>query len=88
MQTLLRLDIWIQSYSKFVNVKNNVKQENLNTVFANISKSLFPTSDSFPLIMSHMYRGLPPHSFAIDSSSRNIRHSVRIFMAFNTGVLF
>ena len=31
-----------------------MKQRNLNTVFANISKTTFPTSDSFLLIMSHI----------------------------------
>ena len=37
----------------FVNAKNNMKQRNLNTVFATISKTTWPTSDSFLLIMSH-----------------------------------
>ena len=54
MQTPLQLDIWLQSYEEFVNGKNNIKQRNWNTVFANISKPLSPTSDSFLLIMSHM----------------------------------
>ena len=31
-----------------------MKQRNLKTVFANISKTTFPTSDSFLLIMSHI----------------------------------
>ena len=31
-----------------------MKQRNLNTVFANISKTISPTSDSFLLIMSHI----------------------------------
>ena len=31
------MDIWLHSYDKFVNVKNNIKQRNLNIVFANIS---------------------------------------------------
>ena len=39
---------------RFVNAKNNIKQRNLNTVFANISKKTLPTSDSFLLIMSHI----------------------------------
>ena len=45
----------LQSYEEFVNAKNNLKQSNLNTVFANISKIIWPTSDSFLLIviMSH-----------------------------------
>ena len=36
MQTPLKLDVWLQSYEEFVNPKNNIKQKNLNTVFANI----------------------------------------------------
>ena len=54
MQTPLQLDIWLQSYEEFVNAKNNIKQRNWNTVFANISKPISPTSDSFPLIMSQV----------------------------------
>ena len=54
MQTPLQLDIWLQSYEGFDNAKNNIKQRNLNTVFANISKTTSPTSDSFLLIMSHI----------------------------------
>ena len=55
MQTPLQLDIWLQSYKAFVNAKNNIKQRNLNTVFTNISKTIWTTSDSFLLIMSHNY---------------------------------
>ena len=54
MQTPLQLDIWLQSYEGFDNTKNNMKQSNLNTVFANISKTTSPTSDSFHVIMSHI----------------------------------
>ena len=54
IQTPLQLDIWLQSYEELVNAKNNMKQRNLNTVFANISKTTFPTSDSFLLIMSQI----------------------------------
>ena len=45
---------YLEGYEEFVNAKNNIKQRNLNPVFANISKTTFPTSDSFLLIMSHM----------------------------------
>ena len=38
----------------FDNAKDNIKQRNLNTVFANSSKTTSPTSDSFLLIMSHI----------------------------------
>ena len=54
MQTPLQLDIWLQRYEGFDNAKNNMKQRNFNTVFANISKTTSPTSDSFLLIMSHI----------------------------------
>ena len=53
IQTPLQLEIWLQSYEEFVNAKNDIKQRNLNTVFANISTTTLPTSDSFLLIMSH-----------------------------------
>ena len=43
----LQLDIWLQSYEGFDRAKNKIKQMNLNTVFANISKTTSPTSDSF-----------------------------------------
>ena len=36
MQTPLQLDIWLQSYEWFDNAKNDMKQRDLNTVFANI----------------------------------------------------
>ena len=48
MQTPLPLDIWLRSYEGFDNAKNSTKQMNLNTVFANISKttSQHPTYSS------------------------------------------
>ena len=54
MQTALQLDIWLQIYEEFANAKNNIKQRILNTFFPNISKTKWPTSDSFLLIMSHI----------------------------------
>ena len=54
LQTPLQLDIWLRSYERFDNAKNNIKQRNLNTGFANISKTTSPTSDSLLLIMSHI----------------------------------
>ena len=51
MQAPLQMDILLQSYEGIVNAKNNVKQRNLNTSFANISKTASPTSNSFLLIM-------------------------------------
>ena len=55
MQTPLQLDIWLQSYEEFDNAKNSIKQRNWNAVFVNISKPISPTSDSFLLIMSHIW---------------------------------
>ena len=54
MQTPLQLYIWLQSYEEFVNAKNNINQRNLITVFGNISKTTWPTSDPFLFIMSHI----------------------------------
>ena len=44
----------VTDYEEFFNAKNNIKQRNLNTIFANISKTIWPTSDSFLLIMPHI----------------------------------
>ena len=52
MQTPSQLGIWLQNYEGFDNAKYNMKQREWNTVFANISKTTSPTSDSFLLIMS------------------------------------
>ena len=49
------ISIRLQSYEGFDNAINNMKQRNLNTVFANILKKTSPTSDSFLLIMSHIH---------------------------------
>ena len=75
MQTPLQSDIWLESYDGFVNAKNNVKQRNLNTVFANISRTTSPTSDSFLLIMlqlqmcnrpfKYMFSGLKALSLSV-----------------------
>ena len=51
VQTPLQLDIWLQSYEGYDNAKHNMKQRHLKTVFANISKTSSPTSDSFFVIM-------------------------------------
>ena len=54
MQTPLQLSIWLQSNKQSIIAENNIKQKNLDPFFANISKAIFPTSDSFLLIMSHL----------------------------------
>ena len=46
----------MQRYEQFFKLKNNVKQKNLSPLLACNSKSIFPTSDSFPLIMSHLWQ--------------------------------
>ena len=43
---------YIQSYEQFIRTKNNIKQKNLTSFFANIAITISPTSDSFLLIMS------------------------------------
>ena len=48
MQTPLQLDVWLQSYKRFDNAKNNMKQRNLNTVFA-ISQKQHPDIRLIPL---------------------------------------
>ena len=47
-------DIWLQRYEQFFKFKNNVKHTNLSPLLACNSKSIFSTSDSFPVIMSHI----------------------------------
>ena len=57
MQTPLELNIWLQSCETFINSQNNMKQTNLDSFFTNISIVsivLSVTSDSFPLIISHV----------------------------------
>ena len=45
------------SYEGFVNGKKpNIKQKNLNTVFANIAKTISLTSDSFLVIISQIIK--------------------------------
>ena len=56
MQTTLQLSVWLQSYKQSIDVENNIKQKNLDPFFANISKTILPTSDSFPLIMLHIQK--------------------------------
>ena len=55
----------------FDNAKNNIQQRNLNTVFANISKITWPTSDSFLLIMSNLFN--PNGYWCTSSPTWNLR---------------
>ena len=57
IQTPSQSDIWFQRYELFLKFKNNVKHKNLSPFKACNSKSIFPTSDSFLLIMSHIPKG-------------------------------
>ena len=43
----LQFDIWFWRYEQFFNFKNNVKHKKSSPLLACISKSIFPTSDSF-----------------------------------------
>ena len=71
MQTPLQLDIWLQSYDGFDNAKNNMKQRNLNTVFANITKTTSPTSNSLLLIMSQIGEDKRIHGTEEDADITN-----------------
>ena len=57
IQTPSQSDIWLQRYEQFFKFKNNAKHKNLSPLLACNSKSIFPTSDSFPLIKSHICKG-------------------------------
>ena len=54
IHTPLQSDIWSKRYEQFFEFQNNVKQRNMSSVLAYNSKSILATSDSFPLIMSHI----------------------------------
>ena len=88
MQTPLQLDIWLQSYDGFDNAKNNMKQRNLNTGFANISKTTSPTSDSFHLFMSHIALQVTLHEQLAESHSNKLRwplHGMREILGSSPG---
>ena len=58
IQTASQSNIWMQSYEQFTEVPNNVKHKNLSPLFpfnSKKKKSVFATTDSFPLIMSDVY---------------------------------
>ena len=50
----LNLVNWFQRYEQVKNVKNNRKQKTVSALFDSILKSIFPTSDWFCLITSHI----------------------------------
>ena len=53
-KTLLRLVNWFQRYKHLKNAKNNRKQKTFSALFGSILKPIFPTSDWFCLITSHL----------------------------------
>ena len=55
IHTPLQSDIWFKRYEQFFEFQNNVKHRNMSSVQAYNSKSILATSDSFSLIMSHMF---------------------------------
>ena len=57
-KTPLKLVNWFQRYEQLKDAKNNRKQKTFSALFGSILKSIFPTSDWFCLITSHMYCSL------------------------------
>ena len=49
MQTPLQLDIWLQSYEGFHNVKNNMKQKEFEHCFCRYLKNNIPDIRLIPL---------------------------------------
>ena len=39
--TTLKIDVWLQSYDQFISTEDNIKQKNLTSFFANISKNQY-----------------------------------------------
>ena len=56
-KTPLKLVIWFQRYEQLKDAKNNRKQKTFSALFGSILKSIFPTSDWFCLITSHIFDG-------------------------------
>ena len=55
-KTPLKLVIWFQRYEQLKDAKNKGKQKTFSALFGSILKSIFPTSDWFCLITSHMLK--------------------------------
>ena len=53
-KTPLKLINWFQRYEQLKDAKNNRKQKKFSALFGSILKSIFPTSDWFCLITSHI----------------------------------
>ena len=54
LKTTLKLIEWFQRYDQLKDAKNNRKQKKFSALFGCILKSIFPTSDWFCLITSHI----------------------------------
>ena len=54
-KTPLKLVSFFQRYEQLKDAKNNRKQKTFSSLFGSILKSIFPTSDWFCLITSHMW---------------------------------
>ena len=53
-KTPLKLVTWFQRYEQLKDVKNSRKQKTFSALFGSILKPIFPTSDWFCLITSHL----------------------------------
>ena len=54
-KTPLKLVNWFQRYEQLKDAKNSRKQKIVSALFGSILKSIFPTSDWFCLITSHIH---------------------------------
>ena len=54
-KTPLKLVNWFQRYEQLKDAKNSRKQKTFTALFSSILKSIFPTSDWFCLITSHIW---------------------------------
>ena len=59
-KTPLKLVDWFQRYEQLKDAKNNKKQKTFSALLSSISKSIFPISDIFCLITSHISPGKVP----------------------------
>ena len=65
----LKLVNWFQRYDQLKDAKNNRKQKTFSALFASILISIFPTSDWFCLITSHIIeeKSCFPYSYVCNS---------------------
>jgi len=77
IQTPSLLVVWFQRYNNSCNFKNNEKHKNFLPLLPCNSKSIFPTSDSFPLIMSHIVICSTKHTSFHTSIQLDIKFNFR-----------